>query len=156
LDRGTIDALEWVGPALDLKMGFQKIAPYYYTGWHEPASELQFLVNRKAFDELPQHLQEILVTAMKAETLDAYARMFNDNAVNFVAIRTNYPDVKIKTFAPEILAAMKEVNNQLLEEAAAKNEQFREILDSQRAYQAKARAWTVVSDYAYVKDNQGE
>ncbi|MBW2512895.1 MAG: ABC transporter substrate-binding protein, partial [Deltaproteobacteria bacterium] len=67
-----------------------------------------------------------------------------------------YPDVKIKTFAPEILAAMKEVNDQLLEEAAAKNEQFREILDSQRAYQAKARAWTVVSDYAYVKDNQGE
>jgi TRAP-type mannitol/chloroaromatic compound transport system substrate-binding protein len=51
---------------------------------------------------------------------------------------------------------MKEVNNQLLEEAAAKNEQFREILDSQRAYQAKARAWTVISDYAYVKDNQGE
>ena len=103
-----------------------------------------------------QHLQEILVTAMKAETLDAYARMFNDNAVNFVAIRNNYPDVKIKTFAPEILAAMKEVNDQLLEEAAAKNEQFREILDSQRDYQAKARAWTVVSDYAYVKDNQGE
>jgi len=156
LDRGTIDALEWVGPALDLKMGFQKIAPYYYTGWHEPASELQFLVNRKAFDELPQHLQEILVTAMKAETLDAYARMFNDNAVNFAAIRTDYPEVKVKTFAPEILDAMKEVNNQLLEEAAAKDEQFREILDSQRAYQAKARAWTVISDYAYVKDNQGE
>ena len=156
LDRGTIDALEWVGPALDLKMGFQKIAPYYYTGWHEPASELQFLVNRKAFDELPQHLQEILVTAMKAETLDAYARMFNDNAVNFAAIRTDYPEVKIKTFAPEILDAMKAANNQLLEEAAAKDEQFREILASQRAYQAKARAWTVISDYAYVKDNQGE
>ncbi len=154
LDRGTIDALEWVGPALDLKMGFQKIAPYYYTGWHEPASELQFLVNRKAFDELPRHLQEILVTAMKAETLDAYARMFNDNAVNFAAIRTDYPEVKVKTFSPEILEAMKAANNRLLEEAAAKDPQFKEILDSQRAYLAKARAWSIVSDYAYMKDNQ--
>lgn len=154
LDRGTIDALEWVGPALDLKMGFQKIAPYYYTGWHEPASELQFMVNRKAFDSLPKHLQEILVTAMKAETLDSYARMFNDNAVNFAAIRTDYPEVKVKTFAPEILDAMKEVNSQLLEEAAAKDEQFKEILDSQREYLAKARAWTVISDYAYVNDNK--
>jgi TRAP-type mannitol/chloroaromatic compound transport system substrate-binding protein len=46
LERGTIDALEWVGPSLDLNMGFQKIAPYYYTGWHEPATELQFMVNK--------------------------------------------------------------------------------------------------------------
>jgi len=156
LDRGTIDALEWVGPALDLKMGFQKIAPYYYTGWHEPASELQFLVNRKAFDELPQHLQEILVTAMKAETLDSYARMFNDNAVNFAAIRTEYPEVKVKTFAPEILDAMKDVNNLLLEETAAKDPQFKEILESQRTYLAKARAWSFVSDYAYMKDNPAD
>ncbi len=154
LDRGTIDALEWVGPALDLNMGFQKIAPYYYTGWHEPAAELQFLVNRKAFDELPIHLQVILVTAMKAETLDAYARMFNDNAVNFAAIRTEYPEVKIKTFSPEIFSAMKEVNNSLLEETAAKDPQFKEILDSQRAFLKKARAWSIVSDYAYMKDNQ--
>ena len=93
---------------------------------------------------------------MKAETLDAYARMFNDNAVNFAAIRTDYPEVKIKTFSPQILDAMKAANNQLLEEAAAKDEQFMEILASQRDYQAKARAWTVISDYAYVKDNQGE
>jgi TRAP-type mannitol/chloroaromatic compound transport system substrate-binding protein len=48
LERGTIDALEWVGPSLDLNMGFQKIAPYYYTGWHEPATELQFMVNKEA------------------------------------------------------------------------------------------------------------
>ena len=154
LDRGTIDALEWVGPALDLKMGFQKIAPYYYTGWHEPAAELQFMVNRKAFDELPKHLQEILVTAMKAETLDATARMFNDNAVNFAAIRTEYPEVKVKTFSPEILNAMKEANNRLLEETAAKDPLFKEVLDSQRAYQKNARDWSIVSDYAYMNDNQ--
>ncbi len=49
LERRTIDALEWVGPSLDLRMGFHKIAPYYYTGWHEPATELQFLVNKRTW-----------------------------------------------------------------------------------------------------------
>jgi len=154
LERGNIDALEWVGPALDLKMGFQKIAPYYYTGWHEPASELQFMINRKAFDALPKHLQEIVVTAMKAETLDAYAHMFNDNAVGLASLKTEFPEVKVKTFPPVILDALKAANTRLLDEYAAKDPLFKEVLDSQRAYLAKARAWSIVSDYAYMKDNQ--
>jgi len=54
LERNTIDAVEWVGPALDLRLGFQQIADYYYTGWHEPATELQFLVNKKVWEKLPE------------------------------------------------------------------------------------------------------
>jgi TRAP-type mannitol/chloroaromatic compound transport system substrate-binding protein len=155
LERGNIDALEWVGPALDLKMGFQKIAPYYYTGWHEPAAELQFLVNRKAFDELPKNLQEILVTAMKAEALDSYAHMYNDNAAGLASLHTDYPEVKIRTFPPAILDALKAANQKLLAENAAKDPLFKEVLDSQRAYLAKVRPWSIISDYAYLKDNQG-
>ena len=57
LEMGTIDALEWVGPSMDISMGFHKIAPYYYTGWHEPASEMQFIINTKKFDKLPADLK---------------------------------------------------------------------------------------------------
>lgn len=153
LERGTIDALEWVGPALDLNMGFQKIAHFYYTGWHEPAAELQFIVNREAFDQLPSYLQEIVITAMKAETLDSYARMYHDNAFNFDTINKDYPEVQIKSFSPAIIAAMKEINNQLLEKMAEEDPQFKEILESQRAYLAKSRPWSLVSDYAYLRDN---
>jgi TRAP-type mannitol/chloroaromatic compound transport system substrate-binding protein len=53
LERGAIDALEWVGPSLDLRMGFQQIAKYYYTGWHEPGADLQFLINKRSFAGLP-------------------------------------------------------------------------------------------------------
>jgi len=154
LERGNIDALEWVGPALDLKMGFQKIAPYYYTGWHEPASELQFLINRQAFNALPQNLQEIVVTAMKAEALDVYAHMFNDNAEGLAALRTEYPEVKVRTFPKPILDALKAANTRLVDESAAKDPLFKEVLDSQRTYLAKARPWSIVSDYAYMQDNQ--
>ncbi len=153
LDRGTIDALEWVGPSLDLNMGFQKIAPYYYTGWHEPATELQFLVNKAKFDELPKHLQEILTIAMEFAAYDMYARSYHESAVNWASIEKEYPEVKIRTFSPKIIAAMKKANDELLAEASASDPTFKEILDSQRAYMKMARKWTAISDYAYLKDN---
>jgi TRAP-type mannitol/chloroaromatic compound transport system substrate-binding protein len=153
LDRGTIDALEWVGPSLDLNMGFQKIAPYYYTGWHEPATELQFMVNQEDFDALPKHLQEILTIAMQYAAYDMYARSYHESAVNWASIEKDYPDVKVRTFSPEIISAMKQVNNELLQASAAADPTFKEILDSQNDYMKMARKWTEISDYAYLKDN---
>jgi len=153
LDRGTIDALEWVGPSLDLNMGFQKIAPYYYTGWHEPATELQFLVNKDKFDALPPHLQQILTVAMQYSAYDMYARSYHESAVNWASIEQDYPEVKIRTFAPEIISAMKQANDELLAESAANDPVFKEILESQAAYMKMARKWTFISDYAYLKDN---
>ena len=153
LERGTIDALEWVGPSLDLNMGFQKIAPYYYTGWHEPATELQFMVNKAAFDALPEHLQNILTIAMQYAAYDMYARSYHESAVNWASIEKEYPEVKIRTFSPEIIAAMKRFNQELLEESAASDPIFNEILESQSAYMKMARKWTEISDYAYLKDN---
>jgi len=153
LDRGTIDALEWVGPSLDLNMGFQKIAPYYYTGWHEPGTELQFLVNKDKFDALPAHLQEILTIAMQYAAYDMYARSYHESAVNWASIEKEYPEVQIRTFSPEIISAMKQANEELLTEYSANDPTFKEILDSQGAYMKIARKWTVISDYAYLKDN---
>ncbi|MGK2907605.1 MAG: TRAP transporter substrate-binding protein [Desulfuromonadales bacterium] len=156
LDRGTIDALEWVGPSLDLNMGFQKIAPYYYTGWHEPATELQYLVNKGKFDALPKHLQEILTIAMEFSAYDMYARSYHESAVNWASIEKEYPEVKIRTFSPQIIAAMKKANAELLAEASASDPVFKEIFDSQTAYMKMARKWTEISDYAYLKDNLEE
>jgi TRAP-type mannitol/chloroaromatic compound transport system substrate-binding protein len=153
LDRGTIDALEWVGPSLDLNMGFHKIAPYYYTGWHEPATELQFMVNKAKFDSLPKHLQEILTIAMQYAAYDMYARSYNDSAVNWAKISEEYPNIKIRTFPAEVIAAMKTENQKLLDETAASNAEFKEIYESQKAYMKKVRKWTEISDYAYLKDN---
>ena len=153
LDRGTIDALEWVGPSLDLNMGFHKIAPYYYTGWHEPATELQFLVNQKKFATLPKHLQKILEVAMKYAAYDMYARSYNDSAENWAKIAKEYPNIKLRTFPPKVIAAMKKENAKLLEAYAAKDATFKEIYGSQQAYMKKVRKWTEMSDYAYLKDN---
>jgi TRAP-type mannitol/chloroaromatic compound transport system substrate-binding protein len=153
LDRGTIDALEWIGPALDLNMGFHKIAPYYYTGWHEPASEMQFLVNQQKFNELPPHLQAILVNAMELAAYDMYSHITHVSAENWATIQKDFPDVKIRTFPKAIIDRLKQENTKLLDAEAAKDPLFKEILESQRSYQARMREWTKIADYAYLKDN---
>ncbi|WP_020677731.1 TRAP transporter substrate-binding protein [Geopsychrobacter electrodiphilus] len=153
LDRGTIDALEWVGPSLDLKMGFEKIADYYYTGWHEPATELQFMVNKEKFDSLPPHLQKILTVAMEFSAYDMYARSYHESAVGLASIEKDYPNVKIRTFPKPIIAALKKANKELLAEYEAKSPEFKKIMESQKAYMKMARRWTEISDYAYLKDN---
>lgn len=150
LERGTIDALEWVGPSLDLRMGFHKIAPYYYTGWHEPGAELQFLVNKKKFERLPADLQEILRVAMKASAYDMYAQSMHESAVNWATISTEYPNIKVKTFPDVVMKAIEEANEALLKENAEKDPFAAKVLASQQSYMDKIREWTNMSDKAYL------
>jgi TRAP-type mannitol/chloroaromatic compound transport system substrate-binding protein len=151
LDRGTIDALEWVGPAMDIKMGFHKVAHYYYTGWHEPASEMQFLINKRAYAKLSPEHKAILQAAMKAAAVDVYYKNFAASAVAWARLRTNFPEIKVKTFPLPVLKAMKQATDELLDEYASRDAQFREILESQRSFMKTAREWTTISEYNYIK-----
>jgi len=153
LERGTIDALEFVGPALDIKMGFQKIAPYYYTGWHEPGAECQYFVNEKVFNKLPKNLQSILVTAMRVTAFDMYIENYHMSAIALNKMITDQPNIKIKTLPTEVMDKMKSVNKELRVEMAKKSPLLKEVFESQEKYQTKARAWTEMSDYLYLKDN---
>jgi len=153
LERGTLDALEWVGPGMDINMGFNKIAPYYYTGWHEPGLDLQYMINERKFNKLPKDLQEILVTAMRVTAYDMYIQNYHMSAEAWAKIETDYPNIKIKTFPKPVMDAMKKANMELRAEKVKGNPLLKEILDSQEAYQKKAREWTKMSDYLYLKDN---
>jgi len=150
LERRTIDALEWVGPSLDLRMGFHKIAPYYYTGWHEPASEMQFLINIKVWNKLPKDLQEILRVAMRTAAYDMYIHSYHASAENWSTMAKDYPNIKIKTFPKSVMTAMKKANKELLVEAGKVSPLAKEIQKSQADYLKKARAWTNISDKAYL------
>jgi len=150
LERRTIDALEWVGPSMDLRMGFHKIAPYYYTGWHEPATELQFLVNKRTFDKLPADLQEILTTAMRVAAYDMTIQSHHESGVNWATMKAEFPNVQVKQFPPEVIQALSKANDELLAEHAANDELAKEILDSQAEYMGVVRQWTDIADRAYL------
>ncbi|MES9898363.1 MAG: TRAP transporter substrate-binding protein [Sedimenticola sp.] len=154
LERRTIDALEWVGPSLDLRMGFHKIAPYYYTGWHEPATELQFMINKRAWKKLPADLQEILRVSMRTAAYDMYIHSYHASGENWATMKKEFPDIKVKTFPSEVISAMRKANAELLAERAAKDPMAKEIIDSQAAYMAKSRVWTEISDTAYIQSSK--
>ena len=153
LETNVLDALEWVGPSMDITMGFHKVAPYYYTGWHEPASEMQFLINQDAYKKLPKHLQDILIVAMRLAAYDMYIQNYDMNATAWENMKNEYPNIKVKTLPKPIMDAMKKANEELIVEMTQDNPLLKEVLDSQKAYQKKVRVWTQMSDYLYLKDN---
>ncbi|WP_156878932.1 TRAP transporter substrate-binding protein [Oceanobacter kriegii] len=151
LERGTIDALEWVGPAFDLRMGFQKIAPFYYTAWHEPGSETQFLVNKKKWNSLPKDLQVILETAFRVAAFDLYVQAIDANAMAWDKMLAENPDIQVRDFPQDVMDAMRKANDELLAELTEKDELAKRIVESQADYLKKVRAWTDISTKAYLE-----
>ncbi len=153
LESGTLDALEWVGPSLDLDMGFHRTAKYYYTGWHEPATELQFIVNRQAYNELPTDLQAVLRIAMKLAAYDTYIESYHASIENLAIMRKEYPGIQIRAFPTSIMRAIrKETQRQLQQIDDNGSLLTKEILASIKNYKKKARVWTRISDQAYLNN----
>ncbi len=150
LERGTIDALEWVGPALDFNMGFHQVANYYYSGWQEPGAEVQFLINERSWNQLPTDLQEILRVAMRTAAYDMYIQSTHESGVAWDRMKDEYPGVTHRTFPPEVIDALRAATNKLLAEAAEADPLANAIIRSQQDYLNRIRRWTNISDRAYL------
>lgn len=150
LERGTLDALEWVGPSLDFSLGFHKVAKYYYTGWHEPATELQFLVNKKAFEDLPETYKEMLRVAMRMTAYDMYITSYHESAVNWAKMKKEFPNIEVLTFPEPVLNAISQANDKLLKSFADGDPVAAKIIKSQQDYMKQVRVWTDISEHAYI------
>jgi TRAP-type mannitol/chloroaromatic compound transport system substrate-binding protein len=131
-------------------MGFHKIAPYYYTGWHEPATELQFLVNQRTWKRLPDDLKAILKVAMKTAAYDMYTQSKHESGKNWASIKSEYPNVQVKDFPPSVIDALRQVNDKLLKDHASKDALAKEIQQSQADYLKQVRPWSDISHRAYL------
>ncbi|WP_432454160.1 MULTISPECIES: TRAP transporter substrate-binding protein [unclassified Agarivorans] len=135
LRDGDIDAVEWVGPYNDLAFGFHKVAKYYYyPGWHEPSTTLEFIINKEAFATLPDDLKRIIENATKVvnqETLSEYV-VYNVEALTILA---NEHGVDIVPFPPQVLAQLKDYSLTVIEQLANKDPSFAKVLNSYRRFQ---------------------
>lgn len=150
LEKNVVDAVEWVGPALDISMGFQQVANFYYTGWQEPAAELQCLINKAKFDQLPPDLQAILRTACKAQSLDMWSEMVYKNAVVWKELQHKYPKVQVRSFPPDVLGELRRQTTIVLDEMAAQSLEVQKVVDSQREFLATVRPWTNMTTVPYL------
>lgn len=138
LERGAIDATEWVGPYDDEKLGFHEIAPnYYLPGWWEPGLSATLQVSRAAFDELPASYQALLRTVCAESYGDMLARYDAENP-KALARLVNDHGVQLRVFSDDILQAAWRESNAYLEEIAAGDAAFRTVYDSWKAFRETA------------------
>jgi TRAP-type mannitol/chloroaromatic compound transport system substrate-binding protein len=148
LEKGTIDAAEWVGPYDDEKLGFNKVAPfYYYPGWWEGGPALQFFINTEKWASLPKNYQALFQTAAGYANGDMLAKY---DARNPAAIkRLAQAGAQLRPFSPEIIDAAFKASTDLYAEISAKNENFKKLHDSYMAFRSEEYLWWQISDYAF-------
>ena len=148
LEKGTIDAAEWVGPYDDEKLGFNKVAPYYYyPGWWEGGPALQFFINTEKWNSLPKNYQSLFQTAAGYANGDMLAKY---DARNPAAIkRLAQAGAQLRPFSPEIIDAAFKASTELYAEISAKNENFKKLHDSYMAFRSEEYLWWQISDYAF-------
>lgn len=148
LERGAIDATEWVGPYDDEKLGFHKVAKYYYyPGWWEPGPNLSIQVNRSAWDKLPVTYREILVSAAREANLSMLSRY---DALNPAALtRLLAAGVELRPFSQEILRASERTAFELMEEEAAKDPLYRRILGSWKEVRDESYRWFATAEKSF-------
>jgi len=148
LEKGTLDACEWVGPYDDLKLGFYKVAPYYYyPGWWEGGPALSCFVNLEAWNKLPKAYQEMLKVANQAADLDMMAHYDagNPGALKELVAK----GAKLRSFSPEILTAAFDAAQKIYAGLEASNPTFKEIWGSQKEAMRDGFLWEQVAEYTY-------
>lgn len=148
LERGVIDATEWLGPYHDALMGFQDIAKYYYSpGWHETGTALEYIFNKDAFDALPPYLQAILRTAAQAMNSWVLAQMEARNAERLQSLIRE--GVTLKNFPDAVLRRLRELTAEVLRELAAADPFSKRVYESYADFQHRAGDYAARTEKAY-------
>ena len=151
LQTGAIDAAEWVGPYNDVAMGLHQAARYYYyPGWHEPGPALECIVNREAWDQLPDDLKAIVRVACQAASLDMISEFMARNAGALRQLEED-PSVEVLSFPPDVLAGLKAATLEVVEELAAADPVVARVWNSYRAFLEESETWQRISEQAFLQ-----
>ena len=147
LERGVIDAAEWVGPYDDEKLGFHQVARYYYyPGWWEPGANLSFFVNQSAFAELPSHYQKALETAMTEANMYMLSRY---DAVNPAAFqRLLDSGIELRPFPEDVMDAARAASTEMVQEGTS-DATYAAIHDAYMAWLRASNAWFGTAEFAF-------
>ena len=148
LEKGTIDAAEWVGPYDDEKLGFQKVAKYYYyPGWWEGCGQGHNIFNMAKWNELPKHYQSMLLACSHEAwgwTLGKY------DAVNPAALRRLVANgALLRPFPQDVMEACYKSANEIYAELSKTNPMFKKLLDSVTPFRSDSYAWMQVAELAF-------
>src|SRR3989338_5455577 len=148
LEKGAIDATEWVGPYDDEKLGFHKVAKnYYYPGWWEGGPQLSFYVNAKKWQELPPPYRAAFETAAAEANVHMLAEYDAKNPP--ALMRLVQQGVRLRPFPQEIMVAARKAAFELYDEEAARNPAFKRIYPEWKKFRDTSNQWFKVAEAAY-------
>ncbi|NYT37708.1 twin-arginine translocation signal domain-containing protein [Allopusillimonas soli] len=148
LEKGTIDAAEWIGPYDDEKQGFHRVAPYYYfPGWWEGTLQVSLYLNQDKFNALPKSYQNVLAQASAMATNQMIATY---DAENPKALKRLIGEgAKLRAFPKEVMEASYNEANKVYAEMSAKDPQFKTLLDSFMSFRNETVPWLRVGEGSF-------
>ncbi len=148
LEKGTIDAAEWVGPYDDAKLGFQKVAPYYYyPGFWEGGPTVSFFFNKAKYDELPESYKSLLRSCAQASDQNMLAKYDTKNPVALKELAAS--GAQLRPFSEEILTAAFKAANEVYAELSAENPAFKKQYEAMLAYRNDWFLYAQTAEYTF-------
>ena len=151
LERGVIDASEWISPHDDMKLGLHKTARYYYyPGWHEPGTTLVFGFNKKAYESLPVDLRRTLDHAVAAVQIYGRTEFNLKNAVALEKLKTEFKgQIELLPLPVPVLRDLKKLAIEVVKQESERSPMARRVHASFTKFQALVGPWDHVTDSAY-------
>ncbi|MFT5367533.1 MAG: TRAP-type mannitol/chloroaromatic compound transport system substrate-binding protein [Candidatus Latescibacterota bacterium] len=155
LERGVIDATEWIGPYHDHLMGFYKAAKYYYyPGWHEPGTVIELIVNKQALESLPKDLQTIVRAAAARANGWALAEFESKNNIYLQKLITEN-GVQLKKFPDPVLNTLRQYAQEVIDEVIASDAMSKKVYTSFDTFRKNVSGWANISEKIYYNSISG-
>ena len=149
LQSGAVDAVEWIGPWMDLNLGIHKAADYYYyPGFLEPGGNLTLGINKMRWEGLTPSERALIEAAAQAEVTPSLAEFTTENVRALKLIRAD-PRIKILRFSDELIKVYGKLSKEVLADIAAKDPLTRKVYDSFMAFRAGIMDWGELSETGY-------
>lgn len=150
LERGNIDATEWVGPYDDIKLGFHEVAKnYYFPGWWEPGPHLAFYINKSEWEGLPVEYQAMLKSASRRAAQVMQTRYDALNGPAFAELKSK--GVTVRPFAEDLMTGARDAAEQLLSDEAANDAGYAKVLGAWRKFRDESFRWFGTAEYEYAR-----
>lgn len=148
LEKGTIDAAEWVGPYDDEKLGFYRVAKnYYYPGWWEGGTALHFFINIEKWNSLPKTYQALIIAAAGYVNMDVQAKYDSRNPQALKRLVAN--GAALHQFSQEIMEACLKASNEVNAETSAVDPDYKKIWESQSSFRNDENLWWQIAEYSF-------
>jgi len=148
LERGVIDAAEWVGPAQDKILGLNKAAKYYYTtGWHEPTTVTELAINKAAWQGLPEDLQGIVTNAAAACNVISHSWAEANNAAALKEFAAN--GTELRTLPTDVVEKLRAEMEPVYAELAAADPLFKKVMENYFAFKEEHDVWAKASEQVW-------